>query len=74
MNQTTKLGHSPISVCRLGLGCMGMSEFYGAFDETESIRTLHRAVDLGASKAQVALAWLLSRNGASSSISMNVRF
>ena len=51
MNQTTKLGHSPISVCRLGLGCMGMSEFYGAFDETESIRTLHRAVDLGASKA-----------------------
>ncbi|MEV7803146.1 aldo/keto reductase [Microbispora sp. NPDC088329] len=31
----------------LGLGCMGMSDFYGPGDETESIRTLHRALDLG---------------------------
>lgn len=31
----------------LGLGCMGMSDFYGPGDEAESIRTLHRALDLG---------------------------
>jgi aryl-alcohol dehydrogenase-like predicted oxidoreductase len=31
----------------MGLGCMGMSEFYGAGDEAESIATLHRALDLG---------------------------
>ncbi|MBB2741005.1 UNVERIFIED_ORG: aryl-alcohol dehydrogenase-like predicted oxidoreductase [Microbispora rosea subsp. rosea] len=31
----------------LGLGCMGMSDFYGPGDESESIRTLHRALDLG---------------------------
>jgi aryl-alcohol dehydrogenase-like predicted oxidoreductase len=33
--------------CRLGLGCMGMSEFYGSFDDAESLRVLHRAVELG---------------------------
>ena len=31
----------------LGLGCMGMSEFYGATDETEAVNTIHRAIDLG---------------------------
>ncbi|MGW0804687.1 aldo/keto reductase [Nonomuraea sp. NPDC002799] len=31
----------------LGLGCMGMSQFYGAWDDDESIRTIHRALDLG---------------------------
>ena len=31
----------------LGLGCMGMSEFYGTADEAESVRVLHRALDLG---------------------------
>ncbi len=36
-----------LEVSAIGLGCMGMSEFYGAGDETESIATLHRAVDLG---------------------------
>jgi len=34
-------------VSEQGLGCMGMSEFYGATDEAESIATLHRALDLG---------------------------
>ncbi len=47
MKQTTTLGHSNLNVNRIGLGCMGMSEFYGSFDETESINTLHKAIDLG---------------------------
>ncbi len=47
MNTTTKLGHSSLNIHRIGLGCMGMSEFYGSFDEQESIQTLHKALDLG---------------------------
>lgn len=47
MKQTTILGHSTLNVNRIGLGCMGMSEFYGAFDEKESIKTLHKAIELG---------------------------
>lgn len=47
MQQTTTLGHSALQVNRIGLGCMGMSEFYGSFDEKESINTLHKAIDLG---------------------------
>lgn len=41
------LGKSDLKVSRLGLGCMGMSEFYGPGDEAESIRTIHRALELG---------------------------
>lgn len=47
MKQTTTLGHSNLQVNRIGLGCMGMSEFYGSFNEEESINTLHKAIDLG---------------------------
>jgi aryl-alcohol dehydrogenase-like predicted oxidoreductase len=47
MKQTAILGHSTLKVNRIGLGCMGMSEFYGSFDENESINTLHKAIDLG---------------------------
>jgi aryl-alcohol dehydrogenase-like predicted oxidoreductase len=36
-----------LTVSELGLGCMGMSEFYGETDENESIDTIHRALDLG---------------------------
>jgi aryl-alcohol dehydrogenase-like predicted oxidoreductase len=42
-----KLGTQGLKVSALGLGCMGMSEFYGAADEQESIATIHRALDLG---------------------------
>jgi aryl-alcohol dehydrogenase-like predicted oxidoreductase len=38
---------SPLTVSALGLGCMGMSEFYGAPDESAGIATIHRALDLG---------------------------
>ncbi len=41
------LGNDGPAVSALGLGCMGMSEFYGPTDETESINTIHRALDLG---------------------------
>src|SRR5687767_5529913 len=38
---------APLTVSTLGLGCMGMSEFYGRGDESEAIATIHRALDLG---------------------------
>ena len=42
-----KLGTGGLTVSAMGLGCMGMSQSYGAPDEEESIRTIHRAIDLG---------------------------
>jgi aryl-alcohol dehydrogenase-like predicted oxidoreductase len=45
--QKRKLGRSGLTVSAQGLGCMGMSEFYGAGDEAESIATIHRALELG---------------------------
>jgi aryl-alcohol dehydrogenase-like predicted oxidoreductase len=41
------LGSLGLETVELGLGCMGMSEFYGAADDDESIRTVQRAIDLG---------------------------
>lgn len=45
--QTRKLGRNGPTVSALGLGCMGMSEFYGAHSDAESIATLHHALDRG---------------------------
>jgi len=45
--QTRKLGKNGPSVSALGLGCMGMSFAYGPADESESLRVLHRYLDLG---------------------------
>lgn len=42
-----KLGTQGLAVSALGLGCMGMSEFYGTADEQESLATIHRALELG---------------------------
>jgi len=47
MIPTRNLSSLPVS--SLGLGCMGMSEFYGASNEAEAIATIHRAIDLGVS-------------------------
>ena len=45
--QKRNLGNEGLAVSELGLGCMGMSEFYGTTDEDESIATIRRAIDLG---------------------------
>jgi aryl-alcohol dehydrogenase-like predicted oxidoreductase len=45
--KTRALGNQGLVVSELGLGCMGMSEFYGDRDEQEAIATIHRALDLG---------------------------
>ena len=54
---TRSLGTQGLTVSELGLGCMGMSEFYGARDDDESIATIHRALELGVTLLDTADAY-----------------
>ncbi len=56
------LGNSELSVSAVGLGCMGMSEFYGDTDEKESIATIHRALELGLNFLDTADMYGVGRN------------
>jgi aryl-alcohol dehydrogenase-like predicted oxidoreductase len=60
--ETRELGKSGLSVSALGLGCMGMNDFYGDGDEVESIATIHRAIDLGVIFLDTADIYGMGRN------------
>ena len=55
--QRRELGRSGVTVGAIGLGCMGMSQSYGPPDDEESVRTIHRALDLGVSLIDTADAY-----------------
>ena len=57
-----KLGKSGLEVSALGLGCMGMSEFYGPGDDAESIATIHHALDQGLDFLDTADIYGIGRN------------
>jgi aryl-alcohol dehydrogenase-like predicted oxidoreductase len=57
-----KLGRQGLVVSALGLGCMGMSEFYGPADEAESIATIQRALDLGVTFLDTADIYGMGKN------------
>jgi aryl-alcohol dehydrogenase-like predicted oxidoreductase len=60
--QTRTLGAQGLQVGAIGLGCMGMSEFYGTGDEGEAIATIHRALELGVTLLDTADMYGLGAN------------
>jgi aryl-alcohol dehydrogenase-like predicted oxidoreductase len=62
MMKTRKLGNTGLVVSTVGLGCMGMSEFYGPSDEMESMATIHRALSLGVTLLDTADMYGVGKN------------
>ncbi len=56
------LGKSGLTVSAIGLGCMGMSEFYGTPDDDQSLRVIHRSIDLGINFLDTADVYGMGRN------------
>ena len=57
-----RLGRPGLEVSAIGLGCMGMSDFYGGRDEAEAVATVHRAIDLGVTFLDTADMYGVGRN------------
>src|SRR5690554_4961474 len=59
---TRNLGANGLVVSSIGLGCMGMSDFYGAANDRQSIDVIHRALDLGVTLLDTADMYGVGRN------------